>query len=42
MVEDGGEHPARRVLAAKYQGWREGEPLSEWAASALLVEVALA
>ena len=28
---------ARRLLAAKYQGWREGEPLSEWAATSLLV-----
>ena len=38
LVKDGGEHPACQVLAAKYQGWREGWPLSGWAASALLVE----
>jgi deazaflavin-dependent oxidoreductase (nitroreductase family) len=38
VVKDGGKHPAGRVLAAKYQGWREGWPLSDWAASALLVE----
>ncbi len=42
VVKDGGEHPARQVLATKYQGWREGRPLSGWAGSALLVEVALA
>lgn len=28
---------ARRLLAAKYQGWREGEPLSTWAAASLVV-----
>lgn len=30
---------ARRLLAAKYQGWREGEPMSKWAQSALLIEI---
>jgi deazaflavin-dependent oxidoreductase (nitroreductase family) len=30
---------ARRLLAAKYQGWREGAPLSSWAAGSLPVEV---
>ncbi len=30
---------ARRLLAAKYQGWREGQPLSEWAATALVVAI---
>ena len=34
-----GDHPARRLLAGKYQGWREGQPLSGWAADGLLVEV---
>lgn len=29
----------RRAMAAKYQRWREGMPLSDWAASALLVEL---
>jgi deazaflavin-dependent oxidoreductase (nitroreductase family) len=30
---------ARRLLAAKYQGWREGRPLSTWARTALAVEI---
>ena len=30
---------ARRLLAAKYQGWREGQPLSRWARTALPVEI---
>ena len=30
---------ARRLLAAKYQGWREGSALSSWAAGSLPVEV---
>ena len=33
---------ARRLLAAKYQRWREGEPLSSWAAGSLPVEIELA
>lgn len=32
---------ARRMLAAKYQGWREGRPLSQWAQTALPVAVEL-
>ena len=28
---------ARRLLAAKYQGWREGQTLSRWARTALPV-----
>lgn len=35
------EPTARRLLAAKYQRWREGEPLSSWAAGSLPVEVEL-
>lgn len=31
------EELARRLLAAKYQGWREGRPLSRWAATSLPV-----
>jgi deazaflavin-dependent oxidoreductase (nitroreductase family) len=31
------EHAGRRLLAAKYQGWEEGRPLSSWAATALVV-----
>lgn len=30
---------ARRLLAAKYQGWREGQPLSIWARTALPVAI---
>ena len=30
---------ARRLLAAKYQGWAEGAPLSAWAAGSLPVEI---
>lgn len=32
---------ARRLLAAKYQGWHPGQPLSEWALTALPVEIQL-
>jgi deazaflavin-dependent oxidoreductase (nitroreductase family) len=32
---------ARRLLAGKYQGWREGRRLSEWARTALTVAVDL-
>ena len=28
----------RRAMAAKYQGWRPGQPLGEWARTALVVE----
>jgi deazaflavin-dependent oxidoreductase (nitroreductase family) len=31
------EHRARRLVAAKYQGWQEGRPLGRWAATALVV-----
>lgn len=30
---------ARRLLAAKYQGWSDGRPLSRWAAGSLPVEI---
>ena len=33
------EDAARRLLAAKYQGWEEGRPLSSWARTALCVAV---
>ena len=33
------ETQARRLLAAKYQGWTPGAPLSAWAASSLPVEI---
>lgn len=32
---------ARRAMAAKYQGWEEGRPLSRWAARATCVAVDL-
>lgn len=38
MVVDGDEElAARRLLATKYQGWRDGQPLSRWARTALVV-----
>lgn len=33
------EHPARERLARRYQRWRPGEPLSDWARDSLLVEI---
>lgn len=33
---------ARRLLAAKYYGWREDRPLNEWARTALPVAIKLA
>lgn len=33
------EAPARKLLARKYQGWREGRKLSEWARTALPVAI---
>jgi deazaflavin-dependent oxidoreductase (nitroreductase family) len=38
---DPAEPTARRLLAAKYQGWREGDRLSSWAARSLPIEVEL-
>jgi deazaflavin-dependent oxidoreductase (nitroreductase family) len=32
---------ARRLLAAKYQGWTDGAPLSPWASGSLPVEIEL-
>lgn len=32
---------ARPMLAAKYQGWKEGKPMSEWARTALVVGIEL-
>ena len=32
---------ARRLLCAKYQGWREGQALSDWGQTALPVAVTL-
>lgn len=42
LVSDAQEDAlARRLLAEKYQGWREGLPLSEWAQTALPVALDL-
>ncbi len=35
------ESMARPMLAAKYQNWKEGQPLSEWARDALVVGIEL-
>lgn len=40
FVDDPDEQAmARRLLAGKYQGWREGRPLSRWASTALVVAI---
>jgi deazaflavin-dependent oxidoreductase (nitroreductase family) len=40
LVEDPDEDAlARRLLAAKYQGWQEGADMSEWARTALPVAI---
>lgn len=42
LVDDPAEESfARHLLAAKYQGWREGRPLSRWASAALVVAIDL-
>jgi deazaflavin-dependent oxidoreductase (nitroreductase family) len=41
-IEGGPDDPlARRLLAAKYQGWSEGRPLSGWARGSLPVAIDL-
>jgi deazaflavin-dependent oxidoreductase (nitroreductase family) len=39
VVSGSEDHPARRVIAAKYRGLREEDPLSEWAARSTLIEL---
>jgi deazaflavin-dependent oxidoreductase (nitroreductase family) len=40
LVDDPGhEERVRRLMAAKYQGWQPGQPLSAWAQTALVVAV---
>lgn len=39
VAEPGEDARARRLVAAKYQGWSQGLPLSRWARSALVVAV---
>jgi len=42
VIEGEADEPlARRLLAGKYQGWREGQPLTEWAQTALPVVIEL-
>jgi deazaflavin-dependent oxidoreductase (nitroreductase family) len=42
VVSDPAEdEKARRLLASKYQGWRDGQPLSSWARTALPVAIEL-
>ena len=40
-VEGDEEERARRGLAAKYQGWEPGRPLTTWAATALPIAIDL-
>jgi deazaflavin-dependent oxidoreductase (nitroreductase family) len=40
-VEGDLDGAVRRAMAAKYQGWRAGQPLGEWASTALVVEARL-
>jgi deazaflavin-dependent oxidoreductase (nitroreductase family) len=39
FVDDQDAPEARRALAARYQGWHEGEPLGGWATGAMAVGV---
>ena len=39
LEEQGKDSPVRKLLAAKYQGWKEGRALSEWARTALPVAI---
>ena len=39
FVDDQDAPDARRALAARYQGWREGQALSGWATGAMAVGV---
>lgn len=42
IIEHGAEdRPAREALAAKYQGWNAGSPLSNWACTSLPVAIDL-
>ena len=39
VVDPAEDESARRAMAAKYRDWKPGEPLDDWAASALLIAV---
>jgi deazaflavin-dependent oxidoreductase (nitroreductase family) len=42
IVEESGEDAAaRKMLASKYQGWREGADMSNWAQTSLVVALDL-
>jgi deazaflavin-dependent oxidoreductase (nitroreductase family) len=41
VTDEAEEAMARRLLAGKYQGWREGRPMSGWATTALPVALDL-
>jgi deazaflavin-dependent oxidoreductase (nitroreductase family) len=41
FVDDQDAIDARRALAARYQGWRDGEALSGWATSGMTIGVRL-
>jgi hypothetical protein len=41
-IEGGADEPlCRRLLAAKYQGWHDGRPLSRWARNSLPIAIDL-
>ena len=42
VVEGEDDQLPRRLLAAKYQGWREGAPLSQWARESLPLAIDIA
>lgn len=42
VAEEAEDTLARRLLAGKYQGWREGADLSRWARTALPIAIDLA
>ncbi len=41
VSEEKEETMARHMLAGKYQGWKEGKPLSDWGRTALVVGIEL-
>jgi deazaflavin-dependent oxidoreductase (nitroreductase family) len=41
LSSDEADGPVRKLLATKYQGWREGRRLSNWARTALPVVIEL-
>lgn len=41
VVDPDRDRLARQLLAAKYQGWADGAPLSSWASGSLPVEIEL-